>query len=267
MNMTMDQPFCLTEVSKAPPCSIFARLKSAYSSRMCSNPNIPILVFSSWLIGIIAAVYVVSGGLKACAWADLIQGSALILGGAIVTCLVFCELGDTPVDKLTTTATVGNLADDAGGVTKFFTLNEDRLHMKLPWDDQILPWTALLLGIWIPNFYYWGLNQYIMQRTLGARSLADGQRGVVFAAGLKLIIPFIVCIPGIIAFSLYQDAMQENAQKKLNKETLVAFDQAQNKPGTTEKLFVFNKDFAEAYPKKSKDHSEDLQNCQIGYYL
>ena len=48
--------------------------------------------------------------------------------------------------------------------------------------SDFLPWTALLLGIWIPNFYYWGLNQYIMQRTLGASSLAEGQRGIVFAA-------------------------------------------------------------------------------------
>ena len=67
----------------------------------------------------------------------------------------------------------------------------------------MLPWTALLLGLWIPNFYYWGLNQYITQRTLGSASLAEGQKGIVFAAMMKLILPLAIVIPGMIAFNLY----------------------------------------------------------------
>ena len=66
-----------------------------------------------------------------------------------------------------------------------------------------LPWTALLIGLWIPNFFYWGLNQYIVQRTLGSKSLAEGQKGIVFAAFLKLLIPFLVVIPGILAYNLF----------------------------------------------------------------
>ena len=85
------------------------------------------------------------------------------------------------------------------------------MNMFLPKTDNILPWTALMLGLWIPNFYYWGLNQYITQRTLGSKSLSQGQRGIVFAAFLKLIIPFAIVIPGIIAFNLFASDMQFEA--------------------------------------------------------
>jgi len=60
-------------------------------------------------------------------------------------------------------------------------------------------------GLWIPNLFYWGLNQFITQRTLGAKSLAEGQKGVIFAAWMKLLIPFIIVIPGIMAFQLYSN--------------------------------------------------------------
>lgn len=77
--------------------------------------------------------------------------------------------------------------------------------MVRPKNDKEIPWTALLVGLWIPNLFYWGLNQYIVQRTLGSKSLAEGQKGIVFAAALKLIIPFLVVIPGILAYNLFQD--------------------------------------------------------------
>jgi SSS family solute:Na+ symporter len=85
------------------------------------------------------------------------------------------------------------------------------MNMFLPKTDSVLPWTALLLGLWIPNFYYWGLNQYITQRTLGSASLSQGQKGIVFAAFLKLLIPFVIVIPGIIAFNLFAGDMQLGA--------------------------------------------------------
>jgi len=94
-----------------------------------------------------------------------------------------------------------------GGLGNFLQANADRLHMVLPSNHIEIPWTALIVGIWIPNFYYWGLNQYIMQRTLGAKSLRQGQLGVIFAAGLKLLIPFIVVFPGIMALQLYKDQL------------------------------------------------------------
>ncbi|MHC4739533.1 MAG: solute:sodium symporter family transporter [Planctomycetota bacterium] len=144
------------------------------------------LTHAVWLIGGIAALYTIWGGLKAVAWADLFQGSALIIGGAITMVLGFIAVG---------------------GVGSFFESNSDKLHMILPKDHSVLPWTALVIGLWIPNFYYWGLNQYITQRTLAAKSLRQGQLGIIFAAGLKLIIPFIIIFPGIMALQLYSSQL------------------------------------------------------------
>ncbi len=139
-----------------------------------------------WLIGIIAAVYTTWGGLKAVAWADLFLGSALIIGGLITMVLGFKEIGS---------------------IGSFFEANADRLHMVLPADHPEIPWTALVIGLWIPNFYYCGLNQFIVQRTLAAKSLKQGQLGIIFAAGLWLLVPFAIVFPGIMAVQLYGDQL------------------------------------------------------------
>jgi SSS family solute:Na+ symporter len=149
------------------------------------------LTLAVWIIGIIAALYTTYGGLKAVVWADLIQGSALIIGGAVTLILGFVAVG---------------------GVSNFLQTNADKLHMVLPSSHSEIPWTALIIGIWIPNFYYWGLNQYITQRTLGAKSLRQGQLGVILAAGLKLLIPFIIVFPGIMAFQLFKGQMATSDQ-------------------------------------------------------
>jgi SSS family solute:Na+ symporter len=141
------------------------------------------LVKAVWLIGIIAAVYTTWGGLKAVAWADLFQGSALILGG-IVTLIVGLRA--------------------VGGWSAFVAASGEKLHVIMPANHPVIPWTTLLVGLWIPNFYYWGLNQFITQRTLAAKSLRQGQLGIVFAAFLKLLIPFIIIMPGIISWQLYR---------------------------------------------------------------
>lgn len=144
------------------------------------------LVKAVWLIGIIAAVYTTWGGLKAVAWADLFQGSALIIGGLVTMVLGFRAVG---------------------GIGAFVATNQDKLHMIMPADHPVIPWTTLVVGLWIPNFYYWGLNQFITQRTLAAKSLKQGQLGIMFAAFLKLLIPFIIVMPGIISYQLYKDQL------------------------------------------------------------
>ncbi len=148
------------------------------------------MVLAVWVIGGVAALYTAWGGLKAVAWADLFQGSALIVGGAITMVLGFRAVG---------------------GVESFFAANGDKLHMVLPSDHPVIPWTALVIGLWIPNLYYWGLNQFITQRTLAAKSLKEGQLGIIFAACLKLIIPFIIIFPGIMAAQLYGDQLRETS--------------------------------------------------------
>jgi SSS family solute:Na+ symporter len=146
-----------------------------------------------WLIGIIAGCYTIYGGLKAVVWSDLLQGGGLLLGGGIVAFLGLRLLGD------------GSLI---AGWSTFQQANADKLHVVLPWNDPAVPWLAVFVGgLWIPNIFYWGLNQFITQRTLGAKSLSEGQKGVFFAACLKLLIPFIIVMPGIMAFQLYGDAI------------------------------------------------------------
>ncbi|HEV2126424.1 MAG TPA: solute:sodium symporter family transporter, partial [Chloroflexota bacterium] len=141
------------------------------------------LIWGIWLVAILAGVYSVYGGLKAVVWSDLFQGLALLAGGVIITLLGFQRIGGWEP-----------FVEAAGG----------RLHTVLPWNHPEMPWVAVFIGgLWIPNLFYWGLNQFITQRTLGAKSLAEGQRGIFLAAFIKLLIPFIIVFPGIMAAELF----------------------------------------------------------------
>ena len=175
----------------------------------------------------LSAIYVFAGGLKACAWADLIQGTALVLGGAVIAAFALSLLADRDPQELIQTArnqeVTAESLQNAGPIQRFWDLNKGPLpdgktHMVRGIKDKEIPWTALIIGLWIPNFFYWGLNQYITQRTLGSKSLAEGQRGIVFAAFLKLIIPFIVVIPGILAYNLFQGQLKHDA---VNRNALI----------------------------------------------
>lgn len=208
-----------------------------------------------WIIGVLAAVYVFAGGLKACAWADLIQGAALIVGGGVIAFLAMRALGDADPNELIKTSrnpalTVEELVDQ-GPVARLYALNDaplpqGKLHMARPQDDKKIPLSALFVGLWIPNFFYWGLNQYITQRTLGSKSLAEGQKGIIFAAFLKLLIPFVVVIPGILAFNLYSGDLQSLGQRK-NVKLLSEFDAG------AKKVFPFRENFASLYPERSRE--------------
>jgi SSS family solute:Na+ symporter len=124
--------------------------------------------------------------LKAVAWADLFLGLGLLIGGLIIF-------------------TLGLNA--CGGWSAFATANADKLHMVLPADHGTLPWTGVVSGMWIVILYYCGLNQFIVQRNLAARSLKDGQLGVIFAGALWLLVPFAIVMPGIMASQLYGGEM------------------------------------------------------------
>ncbi len=145
-----------------------------------------------WIVGAIGTVYAASGGLRAIAYADLIQGLALLVGGMII---FFVSL------------------NAVGGWTEFTTRHADSLHMVLPADDPNLPWHAVVFGLWIVMIYYCGLNQFIVQRNLAARTLKDGQLGMVFAGALWLLVPFAIVMPGIMAGGLFLQEIAEQSDR------------------------------------------------------
>ena len=204
-----------------------------------------------WALGGMAAIYVAIGGLKACAWADLLQGSALIIGGAIIAYFAFHALGIANVsDLVTAKGTVASVAQDSDVMGKFNTLNNSAMSMG---HNKLMPWPILLLGIWIPNFYYWGLNQYITQRILGSASLAEGQKGLVLAGFLKLIVPFIIVIPGIIAFNLFSADMEKSATAdNPDKNVFALYEKAQANPKSV-KIFTVDERWLAKHPEKAKE--------------
>lgn len=146
-------------------------------------------------------VYSLYGGLKAVALTDIIQVVILIAGGVVITWV-----------------SLSLVSEGAGPVAGFSTLLAEipgHFNMILAPDHpgySNLPgiWT-LLGGLWVLHFSYWGFNQYIIQRALGSKSLAEAQKGLAFAAALKLLIPVIVVVPGIAALYLTQNGMLDGA--------------------------------------------------------
>jgi solute:Na+ symporter, SSS family len=141
----------------------------------------------------VAIAYSVYGGLSAVAWTDVLQVGLLILGGLITTVLALQHV--TPDGSAIT------------GMKHVLDVASDKFHMILPKGHPSygdLPGIAVLIGgMWVANLYYWGFNQYIIQRALAAKSLQEAQRGLVFAGFLKLLIPVIVVVPGIVAWVMY----------------------------------------------------------------
>ncbi|MEC9160727.1 MAG: sodium/solute symporter, partial [Bacteroidota bacterium] len=161
-----------------------------------------ILLTSIVGLALFAAAYSLWGGLAAVAWTDVVQVVLLIFGGLLMTYFALSNVTDT-----------GNFVD---GLKYIYDKAPERFSMILSKGEIItpngrdawwdLPGLAVLIGgMWVANLYYWGFNQYIIQRTLAAKSLEEGQKGIVFAAFLKLIIPLIVVLPGIIAYVMNLD--------------------------------------------------------------
>lgn len=146
-------------------------------------------------LALFAAAYSLYGGLSAVAWTDVIQVVFLVLGGVVTTYLA-----------------LNTVSGGEGIIEGFRTIYErvpDRFEMILDKTNpeyNNLPGLGVLIGgLWVANLYYWGFNQYIIQRTLAAKSLKEAQKGILFAAFLKMIIPLIVVIPGIAAYVIVND--------------------------------------------------------------
>ncbi len=146
-------------------------------------------------LALFAAAYSLYGGLSAVAWTDVIQVVFLVLGGLATTYLAL--------------DTVSGGEGVMAGIKTIYDAAPDRFVMILDESNpeyKNLPGIAVLVGgMWVANLYYWGFNQYIIQRTLAAKSLKEAQKGILLAAFLKLVIPLIVVVPGIAAYVMVND--------------------------------------------------------------
>ncbi len=144
-------------------------------------------------LALFAAAYSIWGGLSAVAWTDVIQVVLLVIGGLITTLIA-----------------LNRITPDGGiyeGMNHLYRVAGDKFHMILSRDHpeyMNLPGIGVIIGgMWVANLYYFGFNQYIIQRALAAKSLREAQKGLAFAAFLKLLLPVLVVVPGIIAYVLF----------------------------------------------------------------
>jgi SSS family solute:Na+ symporter len=146
-----------------------------------------IVLLISVAIGVIGCGYVILGGLKATAMSDTINGIGLVIGGLLIPILALIALGG------------GSLAD---GIDKLLTTNPSKLN-AIGNHSSSVPWSVLLTGMLFNNLFYWTTNQTIIQRSLGAKNLAEGQKGVLYAGLFKVFGVTFLALPGIIAYLLY----------------------------------------------------------------
>ncbi|UII78717.1 solute:sodium symporter family transporter [Flagellimonas sp. CMM7] len=141
-----------------------------------------------WSIGIIGSIYAIFGGLKAVAVSDLINAIGLLIGGFLIPYFGLKLIGD------------GSIGD---GLDILWDTNPEKFNLKGEVDSSI-PFGTIFTGMILAQMYYWGTNQSILQRVFGAKSLAEGQKGVILAALVKFLIPIIVVLPGVIAWHVFK---------------------------------------------------------------
>jgi len=146
-------------------------------------------------LALFSLLYTITNGLKAIASTDIVQVFFLFVGGLITTWFAVNKVGgDTGI---------------LNGFNELFQMVPEKFHMIIKKNDPnytYLPGIRTVLGgIWIAGIYYFGANQYIIQKAFGAKNLKEAQRGMMFAGYLKLILPFLVVVPGIVVYALHAD--------------------------------------------------------------
>lgn len=159
------------------------------------------LLIMVWGVGAIGAIYAVFGGIKAIAIADTLNGVGLIVGGLTVTLFALGYVGD------------GNVWS---GLVEVFESHPEKFN-SIGAEDSLVPFSTLFTGLIVSNMFFWCTNQSIVQKALGAKNLAEGQKGVFLCAFFKLLIPSIIILPGIIAYHIFNGQMDnpDNAYPRL----------------------------------------------------
>ena len=145
-------------------------------------------------IGSLGAIYAFFGGLKAVAISDTINGYGLLIGGTAIPLIALFSIGD------------GNIIE---GLMKVYNNNPEKFNV-IGTRDSVMPFEVLFTGLIINQIYFWCMNQTIIQRALGAKSLIEAQKGLLFTGILKIMIPFIIVLPGVIGYYYFGDSLYEN---------------------------------------------------------
>ncbi|TWT52771.1 putative symporter YidK [Rubripirellula amarantea] len=143
-----------------------------------------------WLVGIIGAIYALFGGLRTVAVSDTLNGIGLFIGGFMIAGFALSQLGGE-----------GGISE---GTHILFEQQKDRFN-SVGGAESSVPFGTIFSGIFLLNLFYWTTNQQIIQRTFGASSLAEGQKGVLLTGALKLLGPIYLVIPGMIAYAMFAD--------------------------------------------------------------
>ena len=159
-----------------------------------------------WVVGIVGSIYALFGGLRTVAVSDVLNGIGLLIGGMLITWFGLKALGDGSI---------------FAGFDALKTGNEGRIN-SIGSSESSVPIGTVFSGILLLNLFYWTTNQQIIQRTFGASSLAEGQKGVLATGFLKLLGPMYLVVPGLIAFALYagQDVRADHAYGNLVNDVL-----------------------------------------------
>ncbi|MCK4922693.1 MAG: solute:sodium symporter family transporter, partial [Bacteroidales bacterium] len=145
-------------------------------------------------VGALGSFYAIFGGLKAVAVSDTINGYGLLIGGILVPVIALFSIGD------------GHVMD---GLSKVFHHAPEKFNV-VGAKDSVMPFGVLFTGLIINQLYFWGMNQTIIQRALGAKNLKEAQKGLLFTGVLKIFVPVIIILPGVIGFYYFGDSMYEN---------------------------------------------------------
>ena len=145
-------------------------------------------------VGVIGSFYAIFGGLKAVMVSDTVNGYGLLIGGLLVPIFALLSIGD------------GNILT---GLSKVYEHAPEKFNV-IGAPDSVMPFGVLFTGLIINQLYFWGMNQTIIQRALGAKNLAEAQKGLLFTGVLKILIPIIIIVPGVIGYYYYGDSMYED---------------------------------------------------------
>ncbi|MGB6152293.1 MAG: solute:sodium symporter family transporter [Pricia sp.] len=160
-----------------------------------------------WSIGIIGGIYAIFGGLKAVAVSDSINAIGLLLGGLLIPIFGLLAISDDQ--------------SILGGISKL-TVEHPEKFDAIGSESSSIPFMTIFTGMVLVQLFYWGTNQQIIQRALGAKNLVEGQKGLMLAAFFKILGPIIVVLPGIIAFHMFDGQLErpDQAYPKLVAEVL-----------------------------------------------